>query len=166
MRTITVNTLSEEAFAKYGSFMNLLDNEAMKKKSIFSSGFFADLISLDFSDGTLPTISVCDVHKKEKNIVDFLEAHTSTCEGLLPLDGDVVIFAGIPNQPFSAEDLEAFYVPAGTFIKLNPLIVHGTQYPVSEGEVHVVCMLPGRTFHNDMVSYRLTEEEQAVVVME
>ena len=52
------------------------------------------------------------------------------------------------------------HVPKGTFVKLNPLIVHGTQYPVDKEDVHIVCMLPGRTFKNDMLSRRLETGEQ------
>lgn len=58
------------------------------------------------------------------------------------------------------QSIEAFYVPKGTFVKLNPLIVHGTQYPVDKEDVHIVCMLPGRTFKNDMLSRRLETGEQ------
>lgn len=84
----------------------------------------------------------------------------SPCEGLLPLDGDVIIFVGIMDSDFRTESIEAFYVPKGTFVKLNPLIVHGTQYPVDKEDVHIVCMLPGRTFKNDMLSRRLETGEQ------
>ncbi len=82
--------------------------------------------------------------------------------GLLPLDDDIVIFVGapFPGQPFTASALEAFYVPKGTFVKLNPLLLHGTQFPLQADTAHVVCMLPGRTFRNDMVAERLTEEMQ------
>lgn len=97
----------------------------------------------------------------------FLEAHKFTCEGLLPLDGDVIIFVGSPaGDRFSVENLEAFYIPKGTFVKLNPLIVHGTQYPVNTDEVHIVCMLPGRTFRNDMIPQPLEENEKAEIVLE
>ena len=70
------------------------------------------------------------------------------------------IFAGIMDRDFRTESIEAFYVPKGTFVKLNPLIVHGTQYPVDKEDVHIVCILPGRTFKNDMLSRRLETGEQ------
>ena len=165
MRKIKVKSLSDRSFLKYGISMNLLNNDEMRERSIFRQGFFADLISLDFGVETMPAISVCDVRKQERNIVKFLEAHAKTCEGILPLDDDVIIFAGIPNEPFSARDLEAFFVPCGTFVKLNPLIVHGTQFPVTKEEVHIVCMLPGRTFHNDMIAHELSEDDQAEIVL-
>ena len=112
MYTIKAKQLTAEAFRKYGTYQNLLDNEEMKKNSIFPENFFADLVTLDFGTSTLPTISICHVKKQEKNIVAFLEAHKFTCEGLLPLDGDVIIFVGSPmGDKFSVENLEAFYVP-------------------------------------------------------
>lgn len=166
MRTIKVKDLTTEAFEKYGVFQNLLDNESMAKKSIFPEKFFADLISLDVASTTLPSISVCQVAKREKNIVSFLEAHQYTCEGLLPLDGDVIIFVGTPAKKFTVENIEAFAIPRGTFVKLNPLIVHGTQYPVKEEEVHVVCILPARTFRNDMIAQEIeNEDEKAEIIL-
>ncbi|HEX2985184.1 MAG TPA: ureidoglycolate lyase [Caproiciproducens sp.] len=163
MYKIKAQKLSPEKFRKYGEYIDLLDNESMKQASVFPENFFADLIHLNFGKETLPTISVCDVKKSDRNIVSFLEAHQFTCEGLLPLDGDVVIFTGILKEKFSVQNLEAFYVPRGTFVKLNPLIVHGTQYPVKDAEVHIVCMLPERTFKNDMMGQRLTDEEKAEI---
>ena len=152
MYTIKAKQLTAEAFRKYGTYQNLLDNEEMKKNSIFPENFFADLVTLDFGTSTLPTISICHVKKQEKNIVAFLEAHKFTCEGLLPLDGDVIIFVGSPmGDKFS--------------VKLNPLIVHGTQYPVNSEEVHIVCMLPGRTFKNDMIPQPLSDEEKAEIIL-
>jgi len=166
MYTIKAKILTIEGFGKYGIFQNLLNNESMAKKSIFPANFFADLITLDFASTTLPSISICHVKKQEKNVVSFLEAHQFTCEGLLPLDGDVIIYVGVPGKKFSVEALEAFIVPKGTFVKLNPLIVHGTQYPVKEEEVHIVCMLPARTFKNDMIAQPIeNENEKAEIII-
>lgn len=167
MNRIKVQRLTEESFCRYGVFQNLLDQEQMAKKSIRSSDFFVDLVPLDFGGMTLPTISVCHVKKQERMRVDFLELHQHTCEGQLPLDADVVIFVGIPSLPdLKAENLEAFYVPKGTFVKLNPLIVHGKQYVVGKEEAHIVCMLPGRTFQNDRIARKLQEDEIAELIWE
>lgn len=165
MRTIKVKALTGEAFRKYGVYQNLFDEKSMKEGSVFPANFFADLITLDFGAGTLPTVSVCHVKKQERNIISFLEAHQYTCEGLLPIDKDVIIFAGLPTRSFSAENLEAFLVPKGTFVKLNPLIVHGTQYLTEEGEAHILCLLPGRTFRNDMISQALEGDDRAEILL-
>jgi ureidoglycolate lyase len=150
--------------------LNLLDNDAITAKSVFPPfGFFPDLIKLDFGGQTLPTISVCQVKKAEKNIVSFMEAHRYTCEGLVPLDGDIIIFVGPPpfgDPPqFSVKALEAFIVPRGSFVKINPLIVHGTQYPVGVEEAHIICMLPGRTFANDMLACMVEKDEDKAEIV-
>lgn len=77
----------------------------------------------------------------------------------------MIIFAGLPARIFSAENLEAFLVPKGTFVKLNPLIVHGTQYLTEEGEAHILCLLPGRTFRNDMISQALEGDDRAEILL-
>lgn len=168
MKTLIAQPLTKERFQKYGEFQNLLDDASLARKSIFPQGFFADVVKLDFATTTLPTISVCQVTKQEKNLIRMLEAHKYTCEGLLPLDADVIIFVGrpLPGRKFSVDTVEAFVVPKGTFVKLDPLILHGTQFPVDAENAHIVCMLPSRTFMNDMMMEVLSEEDQAIVIME
>lgn len=168
MKKLIAQPLTKERFQKYGEFQNLLDDASLAQKSIFPRGFYADVMKLDFGTTTLPTISVCQVNKQEQNVIRALEAHKFTCEGLLPLDGDVIIFVGVPlpGQKFSVDTVEAFIVPKGTFVKLDPLILHGTQFPVDVETAHIVCMLPGRTFMNDMIMERLPEEGQAIVTIE
>jgi len=167
MHQIKAKPLSDDCFRKYGVYQNLLDDESMGKNSVIPAGFFPDLITLNFATSTLPSVCCCSIAKNEKNIVSFLEAHQYTCEGLLPLDADIVIFAGtIPRSGLSVETLEAFIVPRGTFVKLNPLIVHGTQYCVDAESAHILCLLPERTFRNDTISRFIEkEEERAEIIM-
>ena len=162
MRRIEVQKLSAEKFCRYGEYQDLLNDASLAKKSIFPGGFFADVVKLDLGTTTLPTVSVCQVRKSEQMVVSMVEAHKFTCEGLLPLDDDIVLFAGIPypGRKLSSGPLEAFFVPKGTFVRLNPLILHGTQFPVNADTAHVLCLLPGRTFMNDMTAETLPEEER------
>ncbi|MEL7607899.1 MAG: ureidoglycolate lyase [Bacillota bacterium] len=161
MKTIVAKPLSEKAFKKYGAFANLFDNAALAESSVIPAGFFADVITLEFGRDNPPAVSVCDAQKQPEMIVDFMEAHQYTCEGLLPLDGDVVIFVGAMSWEAPTSDaLEAFIVPKGTFVKTNPLILHGKQYPIGADEVHVLCLLPQRTFYNDMIAIPLGKEDQ------
>ena len=167
MKEIKVQKLSEEAFRKYGVYQDLTNNLEMAGRTITGNGkgqggFYADLVWLDFDRAkNNPTISMCHILKKEKNIVSFLEYHKCTCEGLFPFDDDIIIFVGIPGSgELSVDNLEAFYIPSGTFVKINPMIVHGTQFPVHKDEAHVICMLPGRTFANDKVARSITDESE------
>ena len=165
MKEITIKKLDEKGFARYGQFQNLLDDQALAARSIFPYGFFADVVKLDFGATTLPTVSVCQAKRQERKIT-MLEAHQFTCEGLLPLDDDVIIFVGtpLPGRKFSVDTVEAFYVPQGTFVRLDPMILHGSQFAVHRETAHVACFLPGRTFKNDMLAEFLPEEAQAVLV--
>lgn len=167
MRSIQVKLLSEEAFRKYGSFQDLTDNKQMASRVITGDGrgeggFYADLLWLDFDRAkNNPTVSVCHIKKSEKSIVKFLEYHQTSCEGLFPFDDDVIIFVGVPGAGgLNVDRLEAFYVPCGTFVKINPLIVHGTQFPVHKEEAHLICLLPGRTFMNDKVAKSIVDEDE------
>ena len=166
MKTIKVQKLKDEPFRKYGVDQNLLDSEGMKARTFPMGSFRPDLITLDFGKDMLPTISVCDITKPEKMEVGFLEYHSRTCEGILPLDDDVVIFVGLCRGELTVDCIEAFYVPVGTFVKMNPMVVHGVQFPAHKEGAHVVCMLPGRTFHNDCTIRVLErEEEKAQLVL-
>lgn len=63
MKTIQVQALTAENFARYGEFQNLLDDASLASKSVFPYGFFADVVKLDLGGGNLPTVSVCQVKK-------------------------------------------------------------------------------------------------------
>lgn len=166
LREIKIKKLDEKGFARYGQFQNLLDDEALAARSIFPYSFFADVVKLDLGTTTLPTVSVCQAKKQEEKKITMLEAHQYTCEGLLPLDDDIIIFVGtpLPGRKFSVDTVEAFYVPQGTFVRLDPMILHGSQFAVNREVAHVACFLPGRTFKNDMLAEFLPEEGQAVLV--
>ena len=165
MRTIKVQELSQKAFRQYGIYQNLFDNEGMAEASVRKAGFFADLITLNFGNSTFPTVSVCHVKREDKNIIPFIEAHKYTCEGLLPLDADVIMFFGrVVNGEMSLETIEAFNVPKGTFVKLEPLVVHGRQFVTKADEAHVLCLLPQRTFFNDMVKKVLGDDEKIEIL--
>lgn len=167
MRKISAQRLSAAAFQKYGAYQNLLDDADMGQRSVNPAGFFPDLLTLNFGTTTLPSVCCCSVTKQERNIVRSMEAHQFTCEGLLPLDGDVIIFVGVlPPTGFTVDTLEAFIIPQGTFVKLNPLIVHGTQYPVNTAAAHILCLLPERTYRNDKLGHLIDNEtDRAEIVL-
>ncbi|MBQ1377683.1 MAG: hypothetical protein IIY77_06905 [Lachnospiraceae bacterium] len=161
MFELTPKKLTVEDFKPYGEFRDLLGvSEA--------PGFFPDLIQLNFGTTTLPSIDVCRVKKADENIIRFVEYHSYTCEGLIPLDGDVVIYVGKPARGFKAptgEDLEAYILPKGTFVRFKPGVLHGTQYPIDKEFVNLICMLPERTYANDCQFIRFDDDAAAKVIM-
>jgi ureidoglycolate lyase len=166
MKTIQAKKLTKEGFAPYGTYENLLDNAANAAKSTLKDEFYPDLLTLNFGTSTSPSVCVCRIPRVERPIVTFIEAHKFTCEGLLPLDADVVIYVGIlSNGELDSDYLEAFYVPKGTFVKFEPLIVHGRQFVFETDEAHALCLLPQRTYYNDLIIKQLPVEEQVEVLV-
>lgn len=164
MRQVKVQQLSQQAFKRYGSYLNLTDDDALAEKSVFSVGFFADVIKLEFGRALELTVSVNSLKQCEP-IVKFIEYHRNICEGILPLDTDVILFVGLPIRGrLSAELIEAFYVPQNTFVCLDPLIIHGSLFCL-EQTGHSLCMLPGRTFANDMEMKALGNEEAVMLTL-
>lgn len=166
MRKITIRKLNDQSFQRYGAFQDLLDDASLAKASVNPSSFFADVVKMEFGGSLQPSVSVNSLRKADKMVVRFLEYHRYTCEGILPIDGDVVLFVGIPLRgKLTPDNIEAFLVPKGTFVRLDPLITHGVLFPVAE-TAHALCLLPARTFANDMEARLLAEEEQIELAFE
>lgn len=164
MRQIKVQPLSQQAFRRYGDYICLTDDAALAGASVFAAGFFADVLPLEFGGALSPTISINSLKRCDR-VVKFIEFHRRTCEGILPLDTDVIVFVGLPVMGrLSAEHVEAFYVPRHTFVRLNPLIIHGSVYCI-ESSGHSLCLLPGRTFANDMEMKLLGDDEAFELVL-
>ena len=84
----------------------------------------------------------------------------------MPLDGPCDIFVGqpVPGNPFAA-CCTASASPAGTFVRLNPGVVHGTQLPVNDAPVSVLLILPAFTVGNDTQYVFLSGEERLTLQM-
>ena len=69
--------------------------------------------------GNLPIAFSPLVVNKGEMLVTQAEYHDTTCEGVLPLDDDVVIHVAPTTKEPVPELTEAFIVPKGTMVKLN-----------------------------------------------
>lgn len=161
MQHIEIKTLDIEAFGRYGSFANLLK----PLSPLYEKGepqFYSDLLNIDLGGSTGASISVGLEKHRDKNIIEFAEFHRFTSEGILPLDGDVILYlapaTGKEQPPFSC--FEAFYIPRGTFVLLNQGVWHGCQFPVTEEYVRNLIVLPRCTYMNDTYVYSFREDEK------
>ena len=149
MKSINVQQLSPEAFAKYGVYKNFLDPQG----ECFGAPcamFFRDMAQLRL--GGKDVLSLSCLHlKKRPFVIDALEYHNNTCEGMLPLDADVIVQLAPPvnSKEIPFDKIEAFYVPKGTALILNPGVWHESPYVVDKEQGHIFCMLPERTYMND-----------------
>ena len=169
MYEIVAKPLTKEAFKPYGEYVDLIHMDEYFTRPGQDAGFFPDLIRLNFGITTMPVVNCCLVKKSNEWIVRGTEYHSYTCEGLCPVNGDVVIFVGRPARGFGpapcGADLEAFIIPQGTYVRFNCGIQHGTQFPIDKDYVSLICQLPERTYANDCVRIKYEEGQEAKIVM-
>jgi ureidoglycolate lyase len=88
MKNVSVQDLTLEVFAPFGSYANLTqpDGAHLGAPPI---EFFRDALPLELG-GKAPVFSVCRVEPRTL-VIDVLEYHSQTGKGILPLDGDVLV---------------------------------------------------------------------------
>lgn len=164
MRALTVQPLSREAFAKFGTYADLL-RPTGEKLAPGVVEFYRDLLPLPLS--AAPSASVTKIGPRPMTVEKW-EYHTATGEAFMPLDGDVVACfapAGRESEP-SPGRAEAFLIPRGTMVAIRAGVWHQAPYAVGGQTVHNLVLLPERTYANDCVvvpaqeDARLTIEEQ------
>lgn len=149
--------LERESFRKLGDFENLLELSDVYSGKKVDEGFFPDALRLD-NDGQATSVSITKVCGKPK-IIRNVEYHSRSCEGILPLDGDVYIFAAPAFWYLKLEETRLFKVPKGTMVKLKPGVVHGAPISADGSPVNVMILLPERTYSNDCTFIELEEEK-------
>ena len=164
MRTIKAVPITTENFRPYGSFASIL----APKGNCFpgDNTFYPDQVELNVQGGRPITFSPLTVKKPERMIVTQAEYHTTTGEGILVLDDDAVIHVAPPsNREIVPEKTEAFIVPKGTLVKLNTGVWHLAALPVHIDLLHVLIVLPERTYANDCVVCDYPEDRQFEIVL-
>lgn len=159
MRKIKVKELSLEAFKLYGSF------EKMEGPEAYHFGappikFYRDMIGLDLGGAAKASFSICQVEQRPF-VIDKTEYHSSTGEGILPLDADVVIHVGpATNGAVPLDEMEAFRVPRGTMAVLRPGVWHHAAFASGAKPANVLIVLPERTYANDCTVVELDEKDR------
>ncbi len=160
MRKATIKELSYENFCVYGSFANMINPQTplIGEKPI---EFFRDMVLVDLATSTSASLSVCRVEKRPL-VVDVTEFHSYCEEGILPLDGNVLIHVGpaTPKGVMSLEQIEIFRVPKGTLVSLRPGVWHHAPFAYNSESVNVLIVLPERTYANDCTVYEIPEEKR------
>ncbi len=160
---VAVQELTREAFYPFGSYAQMLNPDTIKfgEEPI---EFFRDMTQADLGSTAKASYSVCRVIRREP-VVDMLEQHSQCAEVMLPLDGDVVVQVGpaTPNGVVPHERLEAFRVPQGTLITLNPGVWHYAPFAITAECVNILIVLPERTYANDCEVVVLDAAQQVVI---
>ncbi len=166
METVAVKDLAPGAFQRYGSFTKMIDNpnRPLAGRPVI---FTPDMIQMQLGNTSTASFSICRVEPRDP-IINFNEYHNLCCEGILPLDGDILIHvvpASHPARPFPKDQIEVFAVPQGTMVVLRPGVWHGAPFAAEDSPVNVLVVLAERTYATDCGVVRLGEEEQVSIAV-
>ena len=164
MKTIKALPITHENFRPYGTFASMLD----PKGNCFpgDATFYPDQVELNVQGGRPVTFSPLTVKKPERMIVTQAEYHNYTGEGVFVIDDDAIIHVAPPsNRVIVPEKTEAFIVPKGTLVKLNTGVWHLAALPVHNELLHVMIILPERTYANDCIVCQYPEDRQVEIVL-
>ncbi len=159
MKILRINGLSPEQFKKYGEYHQMLNPDA-ERLGPPPVEFYRDICSANLN-GACPSFSVTRLTKRAL-IAEKFEYHNNTAEAFLPLDGDIIVHlapAGRTGQvPY--DKIEAFRIPKGTMAVIKPGVWHAAPFAEDKETVHVLVVLPERTYENDCNVMAFPEEEK------
>lgn len=105
--------------------------------------FTADLVPMLTSSPLPVCFSTLKSYKRDM-VVDALEFHNYTGEGMLCPDDDVVIHvAPATNRTLALHKTRAFYIPKGTLVMLKVAVWHYAAFPVHKNKANVIIILAG-----------------------
>ena len=164
MNAITVRSLDAEAFRPFGAFANVV-NPTAERIGAPPVEFYRDIIQQDLGESAPISYSICRVEARPP-VIGLAEYHNRTCEGILPLDNDVLIHVGPatpPSAPLPLDRFQVFRIPKGTMVVLRPGVWHHAPFTLNDAPANVLVVLPERTYANDCVVVRLEEDQQLAI---
>ena len=158
MRTIKAEPISNEAFAPFGQFYNMLAPQGHALCGELHSYFPDRLTAAAFKNvGYSPIV----VKKPDEYVITAQEYHNTTWEMILPLNDDMLLHVAPASAGVSVnEQAKAFIVPKGTLVKINAAIWHLAPLPVHEDVLSAMIVLPECTYANDCAVVDLTPDQQ------
>ena len=161
MRQIETKPLTLENFKKYGSFSDM-GSPAGTGGGVPGMTFYPDMEVLELGQAHMAAFSVTCVKKALGRTVLALEQHAHCGEGMMSLDGDMIVYfapAGL-TYPAVVDKVEAFVVPKNVMVTIRPGVWHCMPFVISGEEIHVLNVLPERTYANDCKMHVLKDEER------
>ena len=93
-------------------------------------------------------------------IIKAAEYHTTTWEGIVALDDDMIIHVAPASGGVPVPELaKAFIVPKGCMVKINAAIWHLCPLPLNNEELHAMIILPECTYANDCTVVDFEEKD-------
>jgi ureidoglycolate hydrolase len=152
MIKVKAKPLTAEAFRKYGRFSGAF-GEGEYYFDLGCCHFHRDMIQQNLSRESVVSYSICHSFKRPAE-VDWLEYHDYTEETIMPIDSGVVmcVAPAVQGSACPKDEVEAFFVEAGTIVTIRPGVWHGIPFVNGAREdAHILCVLPERTYAKDGV---------------
>lgn len=162
MYKLKVKPLTMENFAPYGYFVNMINPTTTPLGDPNAPVcFYRDMIPVNIGmprSNVLFSITRC---LKRPNVIAGVEYHTSTGEGNMALDGDMLVYlAPASKKKPEFKDFDAFLVPKGTFVSIHPGVWHMAPFAVDTDVLNCLVVLPERTYANDCEFEIFSEDER------
>jgi ureidoglycolate lyase len=164
MKKVKVEPLTNDQFLPFGFFANMINPKA-EKMGEAPIEFYRDMCQQDLGGAGIVSFSICRVEKRPL-VVDVSEYHTRTGEGMLPLDGDVLIHVAPATRPGAdvpVDKLRIFKVPRGTMVVIRPGVWHHAAFTTTDKPANVLIVLPERTYANDCIVVKLPPAQQVSI---
>ena len=164
MKTLKAVPVTPENFAPFGYLANITDPGDAYGMGEYPSTFHRDMVLVP-NASTAPTAFGSLKVGKRDMIVKDVEYHSDALEVMMPLDDDMVMYAGPANggEP-ELDKLEAFIIPAGTMVVFRAGAWHGAPYPVHHDGTGLIC-LPERTYLRDTNKILLEEKDYMEITL-
>jgi ureidoglycolate lyase len=164
MKKISIKKLNSDNFKIYGSFSNMI-NPKTPRLGPEPIEFYHDMEQLNLGQTNNASFSVCRVTKRPF-VIQKLELHNNSAEGIFPIDGDVFIHVGLAtrNGEIPLDRIEVFLIPKGTLVTIRPGVWHHAPFAYGGEYVNVLVVLPERTYVKDCFVTLIPEDEQMEIV--
>lgn len=164
MKKVNVKELTLDSFNMYGSFAKMINPQGPHLGSE-PVEFYRDMAFLGLGQTSTAAFSITRVLKRP-NIIDVIEHHKGTGEGIMPIDGDVLMHVALatPNGEYPVDKIEVFRVPKGTVVTLRPGVWHCAPFAEGCESVNILVVLPERIYANDCIVYEIPEEDRLEIV--
>lgn len=161
MKKIKLEKLTKEAFAPFGTYYDFANPDGYGLSGAIHT-FYPDRLTAYF--GGQVGFSSIVVKKPSEYKITQAEYHTTTCEMIMPISGDMIVHVAPPSagKPLP-EHTKAFIVPKNTLIKLNACVWHLAPLPKDDESLTAIIVLPECTYMNDCIVVDLKEDEQFVI---
>ena len=161
MRKIKLEKLTKEAFAPFGSYYDFANPDGYGLSGAIHT-FYPDRL-IAYHQGQVGFSPITVKNPGEYKITQ-VEYHTTTCEMIMPISGDMILHVAPPSagKPVP-EHTKAFLVPKNTMVKMNACVWHLAPLPANDESLTALIVLPECTYMNDCIVVDLKEDEQFII---